>query len=60
MSDEVQRQLEAAIRAFLAQQDRLTPHRDISYAEVALHFRKQGYSEGAIFEAWKAIGRGAQ
>jgi len=58
MNDQVQRQLEAAIRAYLAEQDRLTPHRDVSYAEVASYFRQTGHSEGAIFVAWNTIGEG--
>ena len=60
MSDQVQRQLEAAMRAYLEEQDRPTPHRDVSYAEVALHFRRKGYSEAAILVAWNAIGRGSK
>lgn len=60
MTDQVQRQLEAAMRACLAEQDRLTPHRDVSYAELAVYFRQKGHSEAAIFVAWNAIGRGSE
>jgi hypothetical protein len=55
MDDKMQKQAKNAVSGYLASQATATPGRDVPYGEVVQKLKHNGYSEGAIFEAWSTL-----